>query len=430
MKHWKRQALGLFLATAPGSLHAQTIDGNMVTPSLPLEFDRGRNTGVLDRPRPEYTTQGIPVGSFYFQPKIEVQSGYTSNVYQNTTDKGDGFVDFLPSAVLSSNWSRHELTLSGTGDIKRYFTEGRRNRDGWGATADGRYDIGGNVTLNASARVRKDAEPPTSAAYPTSAAQASQYVNTTVQVTPTATLGRIKLQGSYIFTNTSFDPVLTFAGTTINQSNRNSNTNSGIGRAEYAISPDTSIFVQGNYDRLDYVNQLTPGLPNRNANTYRALVGATFDLASLVRGAVGVGYMSHTYDAGIYPGFSDFTAEVRVDYFVTELTTVTLTARRIAQDATLLDLGGYLNTSVALRVDHEFRRNILADAQIAYEHDAFKGTPATLNILKSSAGLRYLANRTVGFGLSVEYDQRRAHNTNQISPYSETRVMFSVVFQK
>jgi hypothetical protein len=137
LKHWTRQMLGLLLVTAPDGLHAQGSDDNMVTPSLPLEFDRGRNIGVLDRPRPEYTSQGVPVGGFTLQPKAELGVGYTSNAYQNTSDQGDGYVVFAPSAVVSSNWSRHDLTLSGGGNFYRYFTEGRRNRDGWNGALEG-----------------------------------------------------------------------------------------------------------------------------------------------------------------------------------------------------------------------------------------------------------------------------------------------------
>lgn len=430
LKHWTRQMLGLLLVTAPDGLHAQGSDDNMVTPSLPLEFDRGRNIGVLDRPRPEYTSQGVPLGGFTLQPKAELGVGYTSNAYQNASNQGDGYIVFAPSAVVSSNWSRHDLTLSGGGNFYRYFTEGRRNRDGWNGALEGRFDATADVAIAASARVRKDAEPPTSAAYPTAAAQSSQYITAVAQISPTATLGRTKLQGSYSFSTTAFDPVRAFSGALIDQTNRNSRTHSGIARGEYAVSPDTSLFLQGSYDRSTYLHRLAPGVPNRDSKTFRVLAGATFDLATLVRGAVGVGYMSHRYDTPLYRNFSDLTAEARVDYFASPLTTVTLTARRIAQDATLLDLGGYINSSVALRVDHELRRNILLDAQAGYEHDAFKGTPASLDILKTSAGLRYMAMRVLGFGVSVEHDQRRAHNTVLISPYSETRVMLRVVIQR
>lgn len=430
LKRLKRQMLGLLLATAPDGLHAQGTDDNMVTPSLPLEFDRGRNIGVLDRPRPEYTSQGIPLGGFTLQPKAELGVGYTTNAYQNASNQGDGYVVFAPSGVVSSHWSRHELTASGGASLYRYFTQGRRNRDGWNGALEGRFDATADVAIAASARVRKDAEPPTSAAYPTAAAESSQYLTAVGQISPTATLGRTKLQGSYSFSTTAFDPVRSFAGTVIDQANRNSHAHSGILRSEYAISPDTSLFLQGSFDRATYLHRLAPGVPNRDSKTWRALAGATFDLATLVRGAVGVGYMSHRYDTPLYRNFADFTAEARVDYFASPLTTVTLTARRIAQDATLLDLGGYINSSVALRVDHELRRNILLDAQAGYEHDAFKGTPASLDILKTSAGVRYMATRVLGFGLSVEHDQRRAHSTALISPYSETRVMLRIVIQK
>ena len=46
------RALPIVLAaTFPTAAHAQNVGDNFVTPNLPLEYDRGQNVGVLDRPR-------------------------------------------------------------------------------------------------------------------------------------------------------------------------------------------------------------------------------------------------------------------------------------------------------------------------------------------------------------------------------------------
>jgi len=414
----------------PQAARAQNVGDNFVVPNLPIEYDRGRNTGVLDRERPEYDALGIKLGGFTLRPRIEVAAGYTDNVYQTPVKTGDGYFDFSPGATLTSDWSRNELSLEGGATLRRYLHETRRNTTEWRIKTGGRYDIGGGGAIVASLGTEQATEPATSASYPTAAADASQYRVTRFQLSPTYAMGRVRLQGSYSFSRLRFDPVHDFNGNVISQTNRNNDGHAMTLRGEYAISPDTSVFVQLGFDVLSYMQDIAPGVPNRDSHTYRALVGATLDVTDRIRGALGVGYMSRRYPAAIYPQVSGLTAELRLDYFLDPLTTINLTGRRIVQDAVNLNSGGYINSTVALRVDHELLRNLLLNGQVAYEHDSFQGIAATIDILRFSVGARYLMSRSLGIGLSYQHDSRSPHGVAVTNSYSENRVMISLVGQK
>ena len=436
---WRSGALRLYAASAwalsvvlaPASAQAQNVGDNFVKPSLPLEYDRGQNTGVLDRSRPEYEAGGIRVSAFRLHPRIEASTGLTDNVYQLSARTSDAFAVLAPSLQLQSTWSRNALNLDAGADLLRYAKQARRDTDGWHVGADGRYDIGGAGAIAVSARTERATEPATSAAYPTAAAQASQYQVTTAHVAPSYAMGRVKLQAAYDFTPYSFDPYSTFAGTLVDQSNRNSSTQSGTMRGEYAITPDTSVFLQANFDWLTYSHPLLAGVPNRDSNSYRVLGGLSFDLATKLRGSVGLGYMARNYnDPLLYRPVSGLTAEMRVDYFLDSLTTVTLTGRRVIEDAAYVNTSGFVATSAALRVDHEVLRNLLLNVQAAYERDAFNGVSQSVNVVRLSAGARYLMSRAVGLGLSVSHDARAASGPLNLPTYAETRVVVSVVAQK
>ncbi|WP_242182996.1 outer membrane beta-barrel protein [Sphingomonas sp. CARO-RG-8B-R24-01] len=410
---------------------AQSVGDSFVVPNLPIEYDRGRNTGVLDRPRPQYDALGVKIGGFTLFPRLETSIGYSDNVYQSASNrKSDGVADLSPSARLTSDWSRHSFTLDGAADVKRFFTETRRNQDSWHVGASGRYDLGGQATLSASARTERATEPPTSAAYPTAAAAASQYQSTQMQLNAGYAPGRLKLQGGFTFIALGFDDVLTFANGVVSQANRNSHTESGSGRVEYALSPDTSVFVQTTYDRVAYARPLATGIPNRSSDTYRGLAGATFDLSTLLRGSLGVGYMRRRYDSAIYRPIGGLTAEARMEYFPTPLTTVTVSGRRLIEDASFLNSGGFVNNTVALRLDHELLRYVLLDTQIGYEHDSYKGTNASLDIVRASGGARYILTREFGLGVSVAHDLRAAHGASAGPSYHETRFLLSIVAQR
>lgn len=410
---------------------AQNVGDSFVVPNLPIQYDRGRNTGVLDRSRPEFDALGVKLGGFTLFPRVETTLSYSDNVYQTDTARaGDASFEVSPSARLTSDWSRNALTLESGAGIKRFLSETRRNQETWYVGGSGRYDVGGQITISGSARTQRAVEPPTSAAYPTAAAAPSQYQTSQFQLNAGYAPGRLRLQGGASFVALGFDDVLTFGNGVISQQNRNSHSLSGTSRAEYALSPDTSLFVQGSYERIEYARPLATGVPNRSSESYRVLGGATFDLSTLLRGSLGIGYIRRSYDAAIYRGIGGLTAEARLEYFPSPLTTVTLTGRRLIQDASFLNSGGFINNTAALRIDHELLRYVLLDAQVGYERDTYRGSNAKLDIVRASGGVRYVLTRVFGIGASVTHDLRSANGTGAGTSYHETRLLLSLVAQK
>ena len=409
---------------------AQGTGGSLVVPNLPLDYDRGRNIGVLDRARPEYDAVGVLMGGFVLRPKVELGAISSDNIYQTPTRHGDVALRMAPSAVLASNWNRNSLDVEAGADLRRYMSATRRNVSGWNLGANGRYDISGDSAINASISAQQAAEPATSAAYPSAAAEASVYQMLRASLSPSFTAGRVKLQGSYGFTALGFGTVRTLAGGTLDQRFRNSQTHAGTLRAEYALTPDTSIFVQGGYDDVTYLHPLTPTVANRDSRTVTVLGGASFDVSARVRGAFGLGYTQRTYAAPIYPEVSGLAAEAKLDWFPDALTTVGLTGRRIVQDSVVPTLGGLVNTSVALRLDHEFLRNLLVDVQGAYEYDAFQNSAASIDIMRLSTGARWIVSRSLGFGVSLQRDSRTPHGITGVTQFTETRGVLTLVLQK
>jgi hypothetical protein len=107
-----------------------------------------------------------------------------------------------------------------------------------------------------------------------------------------------------------------------------------------------------------------------------------------------------------------------------------LTGRRIVQDGVIPNLGGLVNNSVALRVDHEFLRDFLVNVQGAYEYDKFQNSTASIDILRFGGGARWLLSREVELGVSLTRDSRKPHGVTGLVGYAETRGAFSVTLQK
>lgn len=430
---WAAGALlaGLWTGLGTSGAAAQSVDENLITPNLPLEFDRGRNIGVLQRERPEYQAIGVPLSSFTLYPKVEAGVGFSDNAYQIAGGSAsDGFVVLSPSVTASSNWAVNQLTLDASYRAKRYFSESPRDENNYTVGANGRLDITRSWTLDTQLRTARSTEPRASAASPQDAAEAVQYQQTSGGIGTTFSGARIRGQLTANFDKLTFDDVRTFAGGILDQGNRDQTVLRTTGRGEFAISPDTSLFAQVGYTDTRYDQPLLPGVANRDSNEVNVLGGATFDLSALVRGAVGIGYVDRRYDAPIYKDLSGFATEAKVEYFPSQLTTLGVTVRRTVQDSYYFNSSGYFATSAAFRVDHELLRNLLLNAQVAYEVDDFKDNAGNIKIFRVSGGGRYLLTREFGFGFVIGRDKRSGSGAVETNTFSETRALISVIVQR
>jgi hypothetical protein len=147
-----------------------------------------------------------------------------------------------------------------------------------------------------------------------------------------------------------------------------------------------------------------------------------------MRGEVGLGYVSRDYVSS--SAVEGFAMRGTVEYFPTQLTTITGTLRRSVEDSVFQSSSGYFATGGSLRVDHELRRNILLMAFADYEHQDFSDVDRTDKVYTISAGLTYLLNRTVGLNANIGHTERQSDGVDRLRSYSETRGSIGVVLQR
>jgi hypothetical protein len=436
-------------------------------PALDIDIDnaygRGRNVSVLERQRPEYDSLGEHIGGFTLYPKLEAALGFTDNATGlNNHAVSDEFGIIKPQLELQSNWSRHALDLAAGGEFHDFVNKGGQDEDGWYVRGNGHLDVYGDsyILLGADADHtyddRLNAGAAVNAAKPVPLQTEGVYTRGVWQLNRIRTTVGFE-DRQYDYRNVPAQDVDTglVRGTLVN-SDRNRNEWRFIGREEFAISPDTAVFAQVGYSDDEYNHPFIvvplstgPNPPtetvNRNSTEIRGLVGANFDFAALMRGEFGVGYVDRTYTAaGLhrYPTISGAMFEGKLEYFPSELTTVTLVASRLVQDAIYsITSGGYFADSVNLRVDHELLRNLLLNVGVGYDRDDYEGADRHDHVVSVHGGANYFVTRSIGLGLSVNYADRGASgsvfnnvaNSQFILPkpnFDVTTVMFSLVLQR
>jgi hypothetical protein len=146
--------------------------------------------------------------------------------------------------------------------------------------------------------------------------------------------------------------------------------------------------------------------PTLNAQGYRANVGGRINLTDLIFADGYVGYLEQFYQSPTFGTIRGPDLGAVVTWDITKLTSLNFTASRAVQNSNVFVVGnspGYLRSAAGARVDHEFLRNVLLNATVAWYHDDYHGISLTDNNYQAGVGAKYLLNRHLYLGLNYTY---------------------------
>lgn len=415
---------------APGLAQAQD-SSVLVEPSIPFSYDKGRNVSVAEKPRTEYDVVGIRLASFELFPKLETGVGYSSNIYLTPNNgRSSAFGVIAPSVRLASDWSRHSLVLSGSGRLVRYFDNSPRNEDNWNAKAVGRMDFGSSYSLTVQTQASREQEEPFTSVSDLDIPSLSAFRRNYVSVRGQYNEGRTRVTLAGDFTTLRFNTIDLAGGATLDQSDRNRDISRMTGQGEYALSPSLSVYLQATYEHAEYKRDDTPLLFFRDGDGWRVLGGVNIDLSGFLRGSLGVGYTRRNYDASIFPTVDGFSAEGKLEYFPTELTTVTVGVSRLIEDASIGTSAAFFSNRASLRVDNELLYNLLINVRGDFGVQDYIASPQRTRSWRLGGGARYLVSPRVQLSGDASLGQRRNINsTSMPGNRNEFRSYISILYQ-
>ena len=175
----------------------------------------------------------------------------------------------------------------------------------------------------------------------------------------------------------------------------------------YGISPAVAVFVGALYDKS--FRPEDDGLP-QDADGANVAAGVNFDLTHLARGEISIGYLYQEYDTPNTPSDSGLAFSANVQYFPTELTTISLSGERNSAPSSVAGSPGGIDLDGSVTVDHELLRNLIlsAGAQAGkVDYRNYRVLSSFSNRVDTSyggtLGATYLMNRLVSLDLSYSY---------------------------
>lgn len=409
------------IGMSPAVAVAQT-ETLITAPTLPFEYDRDRNESVNERLRPEYDQLGIRTGGFLLYPRLDLGAGYSNNIYLAEIDQVDApFAEATATLRATSDWSRHQLSASVSGTARRYLGESARNEDSWRSALLGRYDISSAASITGEAQAAKVYETPFSGGADSPFAALSSYQTTLLGVRGRYSAGRARFQLGLTHSTFDFNDISLPTGGRIDQSDRDRTIDAVAVQGEYALSPAISTFTQLSYAFTDYDDRIVAGFVNRKSDGYRALAGVNFDLAAFVRGAVAIGYTQRDFRDSRFDDVSGFSAEARVEWFLSQLTTVTVGARRIIEDSSLADVSAFFDNRLSVQVDHELLNNLILGASVEYAYQDYINSDRANDVYRVGTSARYLVSNLWSLGFQGSYGRRDRDGLNNEGTLNELR---------
>jgi hypothetical protein len=364
----------------------------MAQSSKDNQFFRHRFIAVTERAQPEYDPQPLHAGAFLINSSLAVGAAYNDNIYAQKNKTGDTILNLTPRVNVKSNWSSNEVNAGVLVDYRKYLDNDSESVTDYSGHVGGRLDVtrdfsvGGTATAGRLSESRYAPSAIGNAAEPVRYDQYGGLVNANYHV------NRILLAGDVSVTKADYDNVALVGGGVLNQNFRDATTTDYGGRASYAVSPDVAVFLQARHTDVNY---RVSSVPDRDSTRNFYQVGTNFELAAPFRGDIAVGYLDSKKASG--GSFSGLAVDGNVQWFPTEITTVTLNARRTVFDPGLLTSSIAFDTSVGVRVDHELRRNIVLFGNLGYDKLDYKDIDRKDDITTFGAGVDYKLNRRAWF---------------------------------
>jgi hypothetical protein len=389
------------IKTLPLVVGAAVLLAGTSTTVIAQELRRGAS--ILERPKPELDPLGVRAGSFLIFPKIELGTTYDDNVFATENNKeGDFIFQILPTITAQSDFSRHQLRFSAGADVGRYADQTSENYIDYFVTGAGRYDISGDSSVRANVAYRQLHEDRGDPDSPNVASEPIEFTRTNAELAYQQRFNRVTGRIGIGAENENYDDVASITGTTLDQDNRDRWAYSATGQVGYDLYPGYQPFLRFTYTRTEY----DEGTPKPNSDNYEAVVGTTLDLTSLLTGEIFIGYLARNYDEEIFKNFSGLAYGMKLDYAVTQLTSITGNIERGVDEGFGVAPNPRDRTTFRFGVDHELLRNVVLSAVAQYQMDDYQNTSQQDDFYLLQAGATYNINRNFYLRGTYSYTTR------------------------
>ena len=373
-------------------------------------FQRDRHTRVQDRQQPEFDPEPIRLGGLLVDSSLGLGITQNDNVFATSTgEQSDTTFSIDPRVYAHTNWSQHEIGALVALQHREFSDLSSENTTDIRTQLSGRLDATRALSFSGSLNADSLHESRTTASSLGGFRDPLAYDVLGGRLEARYKRNRLATRTTLIISDLDYDDAeLRSTGAIVDQDFRDHVRRSLQQRVSVAISPDIAVFGQAEVGERDFNTtfDVLGNEINRDSTTYALQGGVDFELPSLFRGDVAVGWLKDNKHGIGFGDISGLAVNANVEWFPSQLTTVTFSTTRQTIDPGLAFSPGATWTRYGVRVDHELRRNIVLYAQASQADTDFEDVVRDDEVLDFGAGGIYKMNKHVHVNAFFAYLDR------------------------
>ncbi|HPE47198.1 MAG TPA: outer membrane beta-barrel protein [Hyphomonas sp.] len=326
-------------------------------------YSRDKYEAVMDRRQPEFDPEPIRLGAFLVDATGVVGATSTSNAYATPNNEQSDVIARIGTTIHArTNWSVHEVGADVSAYRNEYLDLSDESFNDIRASLRGRLDVTRDFSVGGRAFVEDRVEQRTDPANSVGLISPVKFNRTGVEGQATYWNDRFRWNSSVSIADVNYkDGVQAGTNAVVDQDYRDRTDTFGFSRLSYAVSPNLAVFGQATVNKQDYKNaELIGGsLRKRDSDGYTVAGGVDFELTSLIRGDIAVGYMSENKKDNFFKDVDGLSIDGQMQWFPSRLTTVSFNANRRVVDVGSFESPSAIATNFRAQVDHELYRNIV-----------------------------------------------------------------------
>ncbi|KKZ88259.1 hypothetical protein B5K05_20600 [Rhizobium phaseoli] len=356
-------------------------------------------------------TPGIPLGTFVLRPSV------TQSINTETTKDGDtrqrrAFLETDAAATLTSDWGRHQLSVTSEGAWQRNISGEGEEQPSFKVNGDLRLDLPQDTVAHLTAGYnfyREDTDDPEAIA---NATQQSDVQEFSAGASVQRDFGILRGTTALALTRSIYSDATLANGTTVTLSDRNQTTGTLRGRVGYELSPALIPFLEANIGRTLYDETRDSAGYERSGHSYGAKAGVEVDLGEKLKGEVGVGYERADFEDNRLSSIDTATLDASLLWSPIRGTDVNLDLQTSIQPSTTAGESGYVSHALTTTVTHQLRDNLVGTIIGGVVWRDYP-TDSTINdelVYTAATGLTWNINRyldltsTLGYELTTRKD--------------------------
>ena len=393
---------------ARAEIYADGAQGQHLERSLPandpplVTTSRPPQLGVMDRPHPEYDSQGIRAGGFIVNAALISEVNYNDNVYARRTDAREDLIGIVsPVVKFRSNWERHHVEGDARVDVRRYVDNQQENAETGTTGISNRLDIDGETFVTASIRHHRLYDLRGEPESINSDDPTKLSINTVTTGLYHGT-GPLSLSMLARMRDFEYDDGRNVAGLRIDNRGRNHTSSDLILRAGYEFSPIWNAYLRATLNTRDNDRFRSVQAPSRDSQGYSVVVGTIFDFGELWSGEVFVGPNHRGFEYGGFDSIDTITYGGNLLWNVTRITSIRTAAMRTLEPSLVSGSPAYDVTQLWAGIEHELTDNIVLHASIGKRWIDYRQSDLNMAIVSTGVGAIWMISPNLR--ASAEYN--------------------------